>query len=100
MGLRTRFERLLDLGPADDPRRVAVTATRKRVESPVVSTPGAALCIERSGNDGEVLRLVLWCHRRGIAMTLIPGDTDSITLHGERLTASDARNRLRRREPR
>ena len=94
MSLRSRLDRLLDLGPADDPRRVAVAATRKRVERPVTSTPGARLRIERSGADGEVLRLLLWCHRRAVPVELVEAEVDQVWLDGARVSPADARKVL------
>lgn len=96
MGLRSRLDRLLDLGPADDPRRVAVSASRKRVERAVVSSPGARLRIERTGQNGEVLRLLLWCHRRRVPVELLDAAADRVWLDGRELSPAEARHALAR----
>lgn len=94
MSLKSRLDRLLGVGPSDDPRMVAVAAKRVRVEAPLVSTPGARLRVERTGNDGEIGRLVLWCHRRQLPMELSNGADDRITLDGELVTVAEVRRRL------
>ncbi|GDX82235.1 hypothetical protein LBMAG42_40460 [Deltaproteobacteria bacterium] len=94
MSLKSRVDRLLGVGPSDDPRVIAVASKRTRVETPVVSTPGARLRVERTGNDGELGRLVLWCHRRGVPMELVEGTEDRVILDGEAATVAEVRRRL------
>ena len=53
MSLKSRVDRLLGVGPSDDPRVIAVAAKRVRVEVPVVSTPGARVRVERTGYGAE-----------------------------------------------
>jgi hypothetical protein len=95
VGLRQRIDRLLGLGTADEPRPIAVSGPPRPAVRPVESTPGARLRIERSGRDGEIGRLVLWCHRRGIALELLEGEADRVLLDGVVVSPREARERLR-----
>ncbi len=88
------LDRLLGLGPSDEPRPIAVGRRAPVVERPVVSTPGAALRVQRSGRDGEVVRLLAWCHRRGIPVEIVDDNVDRVSLGGEALSAGEARRRL------
>lgn len=74
---------------------IAVAARRVRVEAPVVSTPGARLRLVRTGADGELGRLLLWCVRSGVPVELAAGVTDEVWLDGVRIGAGEARGRLR-----
>ena len=94
MSLKSRVDRLLGVGPSDDPRVIAVAAKRVRVEVPVVSTPGARVRVERTGYDGEIGRLVLWCHRRGIALELVEAAEDRLWLDGLTVSVAELRRRL------
>lgn len=94
MSLKSRVDRLLGVGPSDDPRVIAVASKRVRVEVPLVSTAGARLRVERSGYDGEIGRLVLWCHRYGLAMELVESVEDRVILDGEAVTVAEVRRRL------
>jgi hypothetical protein len=64
------------------------------VHTPLVSSPGARLRIARTGQDGEVGRLLLWCVRRGVPLELVEAPEDVVTLDGERLAPAEARRRL------
>ena len=99
MSLRSRFERAVGLGPRDEPRAIEVTARRRRVNTPVVSTPGARLRLVRSGGDGEIGRLLLWCLRRGVAVELVAAEVDEVWLDGERVSPAEAQRRLRGAAP-
>lgn len=92
--LRHRFERLIGLGPSDNPRAVAVGGRARAVERPVVSTPGARVRIARDGWDGEIGRLVLFLHRRAIPMELVEGP-NVVTLDGAAVQPERLRERLR-----
>ncbi len=94
MSLRSRLDRALGLGPTDDPRVFSVAARRTRVETPLVSTPGARVRIVRTGRDGELLRCLGWLHRRGLPVELIDGDEDTVWLDGTVVTPSELRARL------
>lgn len=94
MSLKGRMDRLLGVGPTDDPRHFAVGARRARVETPLLSNPGARLRIVRTGRDGDIGRLVLWCHRSGVPMDLVEGEGDGVFLDGEPTTPQEARRRL------
>ncbi len=96
MSLKSRMDRLFGVGPTDDPRLIAVAARRTRVERQLVSTPSARLRIERTGRDGDIGRLVLWCHRSGVPMELVDGEADGVWLDGERTTPVEARRQLDR----
>jgi len=74
---------------------IAVAARRVRVETAVVSTPGARLRLVRTGADGDLGRLLLWCLRSGIPVELADGATDEVWLDGGRVAATEARRRLR-----
>lgn len=67
------LDRLLDLGPADDPRRVAVKSHSIAQRRAVMSTPGARIRLSRDGRDPDVQKALLWLTRRGIAVELTEG---------------------------
>lgn len=96
MSLRARVERVFGLGPRDDPRVIGVEARRARVSTPVVSTPGARLRLVRTGRDGELARLLLWCVRRNVPVELANGVGDEVWLDGARVSVAEAREALRR----
>lgn len=95
MGLKSRFDRALGLGPRDDPRVIAVEARRRRVETPLVSTPGARVRMSRTGRDGALIRCLGWLHRRGVPVELLDGEVDTIWLDGAPVTADELKSRLR-----
>ncbi len=68
------LDRLLDLGPTDDPRRVAVAARSTTQRREIVSTPGARVRLSRDGRDPEVQKALLWLVRGGIAVELETGE--------------------------
>lgn len=79
----------MGLGPSDDPRRVEVRRrVASRAERPLVSTPGARVRLVRSGWDGELGRLLVRLHRRGVPVELAEGD-DALTLDGEPVTVEE-----------
>lgn len=88
------LDRLLGLGPSDEPRPVAVGRRAPVVERPLVSTPGAALRVERSGHDGHLIRLLAWCHRERVPVEIVEGSVDRVTLHGRALSPTEARAAL------
>jgi hypothetical protein len=92
--LRDRFDALIGLGPSDNPRPVAVGRVRRVVERPVMSTPGARIRIRRDGRDGDIGRLVLMCHRRGVAMELSEGE-NAVFLDGAPIAAMALAERIR-----
>ncbi|MFZ5477514.1 MAG: hypothetical protein ACOZNI_12130 [Myxococcota bacterium] len=87
------LDRLLGLGPADEPRRIAVSGRRAPPPRPVVSTPGARVRVSRDGRDGEIGRLVLWLHRRGEPVELLAGE-NRVWLDGVEVTPDEVRRRL------
>ncbi len=90
MGLRDRFERAIGLGTTDEPRVWSVAGPPRAVERPIVSTPGARVRISRDGRDGELGRVLLLCHRRGIPVELIEGP-NGLWLDGAAITPSALR---------
>lgn len=92
-GLRDYLENAAGLGPALDPRRVHVSAKRRGEVRPVVSTPGARIRIARDGWDGEMALLVLFLHRRGVAMELVDG-TPAVWIEGVLSNAAAVRAAL------
>ncbi|MDP2311767.1 MAG: hypothetical protein Q8P41_02605 [Pseudomonadota bacterium] len=93
MGLRDRFERALGLGTSDEPRAHAVEASRRVVVRPVVSTPGARVRLSRDGTDGELGRVLLMCHRRGVPVELVDGP-NGLWLDGVEVAPMELRSRL------
>ncbi|MDP2306808.1 MAG: hypothetical protein Q8P18_12360 [Pseudomonadota bacterium] len=93
MGLRDTLERALGLGTSDEPRAHTVEAPRRAVVHPVVSTPGARVRLSRDGRDGELGRVLLMCHRRGVPVELIDGP-NGLWLDGTPVTPLDLRSRL------
>lgn len=95
------LDRLLDLGPADDPRRVAVggrpgvvrTVDRGRG---IPSTPGARVQVQRPRGcrDGEVQMALLWLVRAGVAVELLEADEPGILLDGRRVSLGELRDEL------
>lgn len=86
VGLRERFERAIGLGVGDEPRRVEVQRRARRgADRPVVSTPGARIRMARTGRDGELARLLVLLHRRGIPVEIVDGP-DMVTLDGAPIT--------------
>lgn len=59
------LDRLLDLGPSDEPRAVSVGSTTRRVSHNLTPTPGARMRIGVTGS-AEEQRALLWCVRIGI----------------------------------
>lgn len=94
MGLRERFERAIGLGVSDEPRRVEVGRRIRAEERPVVSVPGARVRIARDGRDGDLARVLLFCHRRGIPVELVDGP-NALTLDGRPCTPDELRRRAR-----
>lgn len=92
MGLRERFERAIGLGASDEPRRVAVGRRVRVDERPVVSTPGARVRIARDGRDGDLARVLLFCHRRGIPVELTEGP-NVLTVDGRPCSPDEVRRR-------
>ena len=88
------MDRLLEAGPADDPRRVLVESKKSGVDVPFVSTPGARVRVRRTHRGGDVGRFLLWAHRRGIAVELAEGPADEILVDGIVVSAEEARRRL------
>lgn len=93
MPLRDRLDRALGLGPSDEPRPLAVEARRRVTVRPVVSTPGARVRLSRDGWDGDVSRVLLMCHRRGVSVELVDGPS-GIWLDGSPISAEDLRLRM------
>ena len=93
MPLRDWVERRLGLGMADEPRRVAVEARRKREDRVVRSTPGARVRLVRDGRDGEVQRALVWCVREGVEVELAEGPA-AILLDGAPVTVEELRRAL------
>ncbi len=58
------LDRLLDLGPADEPRAVSVASSTRRVMHDLRATPGARMRIGNTGSAAEQ-RALLWCVRNG-----------------------------------
>ncbi|MSP54509.1 MAG: hypothetical protein EXR69_02725 [Myxococcales bacterium] len=72
------LDRLLDLGPADDPRRVAVGGQPVQAQTGddsrgILSTPGARVrvCRPRGSRDGQIQKALLWLVRAGVAFELL-----------------------------
>ncbi|MES2642596.1 MAG: hypothetical protein V4850_24140 [Myxococcota bacterium] len=97
MGLRDRIggglERALGLGPSDEPRALSVEGPPRRAVRPVVSTPGARVRLSRDGWDGELARVLLMCHRRGVPVELVEGE-NGIWLDGLAVSSLELRARL------
>ena len=91
------LDRLLGLGPSDEPRPIAVGKRVKLAERPVVSVPGVPVRVERSGRDGEVIRFLAWCHRAGVDVEIVDGEVDRVTVRGQALSPGEAARRLGRR---
>ncbi len=91
------LDRLLGLGPSDEPRPIAVGKRATVVERPVVSVPGAAVRVERSGRDGEVIRFLAWCHRERVDVEIVEGEFDRVTVHGRDVLPAEAAKLLGRR---
>ncbi|MBM4367319.1 MAG: hypothetical protein FJ102_13995 [Deltaproteobacteria bacterium] len=91
------LDRLLGLGPSDEPRPIAVGTRSVVTERPVVSVPGARVRIERSGRDGEVIRFLAWCHREQVDIEIVDADIDRVTVDGRALSPAEAARALKRR---
>jgi hypothetical protein len=87
------LDRLLGLGPADEPRPIAVGRRARVRERPLASTPGARVRVSRDGRDGDIGRLLLWLHRRGIPVELVDGPNE-VRLDGVPHTPAEIRRRL------
>lgn len=83
--LSRQLARAADLGPRDDPRKIAVGTRVIRASKPVVSTPGARVRITRAAHAPELQLAVLWCHHNGIPMELADGEP-GITRDGAPIT--------------
>ncbi len=95
MSLRDRLDRALGLGPSDEPRALAVEAKRRVVVRPILSTPGARVRLSRDGRDGELGRVLLMCHRRGVPIELVDGP-NGLWLDGAPVSPLALRAALRR----
>lgn len=87
------LDRLLDLGPADDPRKVAVGRARLGTRREVTSSAGARVTLPRDGRDPEAQLALLWLVRRGIPVELV--DRAGLTLDGRPIALADLVARLR-----
>lgn len=87
------LDRLLDLGPADDPRKVAVGTARAGTRRALVSTPGARVQVARDGRDPEAQLALAWLVRRGIPVELVDGP--GLTLDGGPIALAELVARLR-----
>lgn len=67
------LDRLLQLGPSDDPRSVAVGTVRGARAVDIVSVPGARVRLRRDGRDADVQLALLWCVRNGVPVELVDG---------------------------
>lgn len=93
MGLRDRVERALGLGTSDEPRALTVEGPRRVATRPVVSTPGARVRLSRDGWDGDLARVLLMCHRRGVPVEIVEGD-NGLWLDGAPVSPLELRARL------
>lgn len=88
--LGRQLARATDLGPRDDPRKIAVGRRVVRESHPVVSTPGARVRIVRAAHAPELQLAVLWCHRNGNPMDISDGDP-GVWIDGRRASLDDLR---------
>lgn len=87
------LDRLLDLGPADDPRKVAVGTARAATRRALLSTPGARVQVPKDGRDPEAQLALLWLVRRGVPVELV--DSAELTLDGRPITLVELVKQLR-----
>ncbi len=80
------LDRLFDLGPSVDVRRVAVGTKIPGQRHEIVSTSGARVKLCRgSEGDAEVQKALLWLVRAGVLYELAAGEP-GIWLGGERVS--------------
>lgn len=94
MGLRDRFERAIGLGVGDEPRKLSVGRRGRRIERPLVSTPGARVRIVRDGRDGGLALALLLCHRNGVPVELAEGP-NALYVDGRPCAPEELRKRIR-----
>ncbi len=87
------LDRLLDLGPADDPRKVAVGTARAASRRVLQSTPGARVRAGTDGRDPDTQLALLWLLRRGIPVELVDGP--GLALDGRATTLGELVRQLR-----
>ncbi len=90
------LDRLLGLGPSDEPRPIAVGKRAPVVERRVVSVPGAEVRVERSGRDGEVIRFLAWCHRARVDVEIVDGELDRVSVSGKVVSPTSGREIISR----
>ena len=96
MSVRARLARWFDLGPRDDPRVIAVAGKASRPSLSIASTPGARLRVERTGESGEVGRLLSWAFERGVPVEVTTGTSDTVWVDGRVVLPGGARAALAR----
>ncbi len=67
-------QRLLDLGPKDDPRKVRVQSTTTRISNPILHTPGARIRIARTPWHPQAALALLHCARHQIPVEVVEVD--------------------------
>ena len=90
------LDQLLDLGPADDPRRVAVGRKSALTHRELVSTPGARIQLNRAHRrDGELQRALIWLLREGHAFEWLDAPAlPTLTLDRRPVTLAELRSGL------
>lgn len=89
------LDRLLQLGPSDDPRSVPVGRSAGVQQLELTSTPGARVRIRRDGRDAAAQLAVLWCVRNRVPVELCDGPP-AVLLDGAAVSPEELMRRLTR----
>jgi hypothetical protein len=91
MPLTHYLDRLLDLGPKDDPRRVAVKASKIAPKLQLIQRPDARVRIERTPWSGSYQLALLACMRQNLPITLVERQdaTAALFLDSRKLTLEE-----------
>ena len=79
------LDRIFDLEPSDDPRRVPVGVQAQGKGQTIQSTPGARVRLPREDRDAQAQLALLWCLRNGTPVEL-HASTANILLDGAPVT--------------
>lgn len=88
------LDAVFDLGPTDDPRRVAVGHKVAGTRRALASTPGARVRLVRSNPpaDPEAQKALLWLSRAGVPVELATSevaDAQGIFVDGRKVALAD-----------